>query len=256
MFSILQHRAQPAERLVSANTRPAIACVDDATPQVYQARRPEITVVYQLPKPLPNGQTQKHLKPEEFQDRLAMLLPKPREHRHSYHGVFAAHARLRKEVVARAGLPINEPPKVTRGVGDTQPQPSDEQGKAKDTDGQKGFGRFKGFVSGWAMLLARIYDVFPLVCPQCGGSMRVLSAVTEIQSVEKILTHINEPIEAPVMTPARWPPQAGFDFDQRVDDEGATDQTLILGSLLYWMLKLKVTLGTYWLMSFRCFFWH
>ena len=84
----------------------------------------------------------------------------------------------------------------------------------------------------------------------------MLSVVTEIQSVEKILTHINEPIEAPVMTPARWPPQAGFDFDQRVDDEGATDQTLILGSLLYWMLKLKVTLGTYWLVSFRCFCWH
>ena len=94
------------------------------------------------------------------------------------------------------------------------------------------------------MLLARIYDVFPLVCPQCGGSMRVLSVVTEIQSVEKILTHINEPIDAPVMTPRRGPPQAGF------------DQTLILGSLLYWMLKLKVTLGTYWLVSFRCFFWH
>ena len=174
-----------------------------------------------------------------------MLLPKPREHRHSYHGVLAAHARLRKEVVARAGLPINEPPKVTRGDGDTQRQPSDEQGKAKDTDGQKGFGGFKDGVSCRAMLLARIYDVFPLVCPQCGGSMRVLSVVTEIQSVEKILTHINEPIEVPVMTPARWPPQAGFDFDQRVDDEGTIDQTLILGSLLYWILKFKVTLGKY-----------
>lgn len=130
---------------------------------------------YQLPKPLPNGQTQLHLKPEEFLDRLAMLLPRPREHRHSYHGVLAANARLRKELVARAGLPINKPPKVTRGDGDTQPQPSDEQGKAKDTDGQKGFGGFKDVVSCWAMLLARIYDVFPLVCPQCGGCMRVLS---------------------------------------------------------------------------------
>ena len=55
----------------------------------------------------------------------------------------------------------------------------------------------------------------------------MLSVVTEIQSVEKILTHINEPIEAPVMTPARGPPQAGFDFDQRVDDDWAIDQTLI-----------------------------
>ena len=65
-------------------------------------------------------------------------------------------------MVARAGLPIDEPPKVNRGDGDTQPQPSDEQSKEKDTDGQKGFGGFKDVVSCWAMLLARIYDVFPL----------------------------------------------------------------------------------------------
>ena len=69
-------------------------------------------------------------------------------------------------------------------------------------DGQKGFGGFKGVVSSWAMLLARIYDVFPLVCSQCGGSMRVLSFVTEVQSVEKILTHIDEVIKALVMAPA------------------------------------------------------
>ena len=94
-------------------------------------------------------------------------------------------------------------------------------------EGQKGIGGFKDVVGCWAMLLARIYDVFPLVCPQCGGSMRVLSFVTEIQSVEKILTHNNEPIDAPVMAPARGPPQAGFDFDQRVDDDWAFDQALI-----------------------------
>jgi len=86
---------------------------------------------------------------------------------------------------------------------------------------------FKDVVSCWAMLLARIYDLFPLACPQSGGSRRVFSFVTEISSVEKILTHINEPIEAPVMAPVRGPPQAGFDFDHRVNDDWAFDQTLI-----------------------------
>tara|TARA_B110000977_G_C10888975_1_gene420658 strand:- start:423 stop:596 length:174 start_codon:yes stop_codon:yes gene_type:complete len=57
--------------------------------------------------------------------------------------------------------------------------------------------------------------------------MRVLSFVTEVQSVEKILTHINAPINEPFMAPALGPPQAGFDFDQRVDDDWAFDQTLI-----------------------------
>ena len=77
------------------------------------------------------------------------------------------------------------------------------------------------------MLLARIYDLFPLACPQSGGSRRVFSFVTEISSVEKILTHINEPIDASVMAPARGPPQAGFDFDQRVDDDWAYNQTVM-----------------------------
>ena len=48
---MLQHRAQQAEHPehpVYANTRPPIASVADATPQVYQSRRPERTVPYQL----------------------------------------------------------------------------------------------------------------------------------------------------------------------------------------------------------------
>jgi hypothetical protein len=57
--------------------------------------------------------------------------------------------------------------------------------------------------------------------------MRVLSFVTEVQSVEKILTHINAPINEPFMAPARGPPQECFDFDPRVDDDWAFDQTLI-----------------------------
>ncbi len=30
----------------------------------------------------------------------------------------------------------------------------------------------------WAVLLARIYEVLPLLCPVCGGPMRILSFLT------------------------------------------------------------------------------
>ena len=30
----------------------------------------------------------------------------------------------------------------------------------------------------WALLLARIYEVFPLLCPKCGGEMRIIAFVT------------------------------------------------------------------------------
>ena len=84
----------------------------------------------------------------------------------------------------------------------------------------------------WAMLLARIYEVFPLVCPRCGGEVEIISFITEAPTVRAILTHIGEPAEAPPLSPSRGPPawelfdqaveldpvdpEAEFDFDQSV----------------------------------------
>jgi hypothetical protein len=28
----------------------------------------------------------------------------------------------------------------------------------------------------WAVLIARIYEVFPLLCPMCGGQMRIIAS--------------------------------------------------------------------------------
>ena len=42
------------------------------------------------------------LSPFEFLDRVADLVPRPRKHRHRYHGVFALNHRLRKAVTSLA----------------------------------------------------------------------------------------------------------------------------------------------------------
>ena len=39
-------------------------------------------LVYRLPKPRPDGQTVLYLTPLEFLDKLAVLIPSPRKHRH------------------------------------------------------------------------------------------------------------------------------------------------------------------------------
>ena len=39
----------------------------------------------------------------------------------------------------------------------------------------------------WALLLARIYAAFPLICPRCGGEMRIIAFITEALIVQKIL---------------------------------------------------------------------
>ena len=64
------------------------------------------------------------------------------------------------------------------------------------------------------MLLARIYEVFPLVCTHCGTEMRIISFVTDTASVTRILEHIGEPTKAPVLLPARGPPAWEETFDQ------------------------------------------
>ena len=65
-------------------------------------------LIYQLPKPLPNGQTKLILSPLEFIDKLVRLVSAPNVHRHRYFGVLAPNSPIRKQVVNMAGKVINE----------------------------------------------------------------------------------------------------------------------------------------------------
>ncbi len=44
--------------------------------------------------------------------------------------------------------------------------------------------------------------------------MYLIAFILEPEVVEKILSHIGEPTEPPVVLPARAPPQMAMDFDQ------------------------------------------
>ena len=57
-----------------------------------------------------------------------------------------------------------------------------------------------------AVLIARIYEVFPLVCPICGGPMRIIAFITYSADIRQILEHIGAETEPPRITPARGPP--------------------------------------------------
>ena len=43
--------------------------------------------------------------------------------------------------------------------------------------------------SAWAKLIAKVYEVDPLVCARCGSRMRVLAVNTDAAEVKKILRH-------------------------------------------------------------------
>jgi len=49
----------------------------------------------------------------------------------------------------------------------------------------------------WAVLIARIYEVFPLLCPVCGGQMRLIAFITDGTQIRKILDHIGVDSQSP-----------------------------------------------------------
>ena len=58
------------------------------------------------------------------------------------------------------------------------------------------------------------YDCFPLVCPNFGRDMELITFVTEPGSIKPILEHLGLPTEPPRVAPARGPPDQSLDFDQ------------------------------------------
>jgi len=43
---------------------------------------------------------------------------------------------------------------------------------------------------GWAEMIRKVYEVDPMVCPKCGGRMKVVAFITEFGAVDRIIDHI------------------------------------------------------------------
>jgi len=167
---------------------------------------PEARLLYRFPKPTPDGRTEILISPLQLLERLARFVPPPRVHRHRYHGVLAPHARLRAAIVAlgRPGLeseasaPLD--PASTAGSCAALPDPPPRPASPA---------RIR-----WAVLLTRIYEVLPLLCPACGGTMSILAFLTDPPVVSAILLHLDLLHRPPPLSPARGPPQGDLLFDQ------------------------------------------
>ena len=155
------------------------------------------------------------LTPLELIDRIAALVPPPRTHRHRYFGVLAPNSPLRAAVTVLAQPTALQPESIETaqlaggvpGValpGNAAPPAPAHQPK-----------RVAHYL--WAVLIARIYEVFPLVCPLCGGQMRIIAFITHSADIRQILHHIGVECEPPHITPARGPP-LWDDCDVPVED--------------------------------------
>jgi Putative transposase len=112
----------------------------------------------------------------ELIERIAALVLPPRTHRHRYFGVLAPNLPLRA-VVAALAAPMQASIKYAVPAHYL-----------------------------WAVLIARIYEVFPLLCPICGGQMRIIAFITHSADIRRILDHIGMESQPLHIAPARGPP--------------------------------------------------
>jgi hypothetical protein len=161
------------ERLCRYVTRPAI-CLARLTV------RADSKIQYELKNPFRDGTTHILFSPLDFLSKLAALVPKPRHNLVRYHGVFAANAKLRKQIV-----PENDKRrKKVEDKGDNKTRKKTEQPAKRDE-----------LVAPltWAQRLKRVFNIDITLCPICGGTMRVIADITDPDIIQKILDHLTGP---------------------------------------------------------------
>jgi len=202
---------------------------------------PDGRLAYRLKTRWRDGTTHILMERSELLERLAPLIPPPRAHQVRYHGLLAPCASGRDRVVPRMSAdadslylsarrdrdtagPGASPDAVTE-LGAVSPQPTSESGASKNSIAQpaqqdQASGRNETGTPAesapaarrtgrhpWAELLQRVFEIDVLCCPNCGGKMRILAAITDPDVARRILECLS--------LPARAPPNAPAEFSER-----------------------------------------
>jgi hypothetical protein len=129
-----------------------------------------------------DGTTGIVLSPAALLERLAALVPPPRAHTVTYHGVLAGHSALRAAIVP------NPPKRSCHGVLRSPRLPLPGPGPHR---------------LHWADLLARVFAVDAFACPRCDGRMVVRAVVLPGGAAFTVLRGLQQS--------ARGPPGERFD---------------------------------------------
>jgi hypothetical protein len=63
----------------------------------------------------------------------------------------------------------------------------------------------------WARLIRKVYEVDPLLCPECGGTMKIIAFIEDPDVIFRILKHLNMLEKDEENAAARGPPEAVLD---------------------------------------------
>ena len=182
-------------------------------------RLPDGRLLYHLRHRWRDGTIQIVFEPHQLLARLVPLIPAPRAHQVRYHGVFAPCAGWRDRVVPAGSrtckaarpehcrcVPDEETGQGGPGVdGGDSASPPDR--RAQQQSAAAGSGRpLRRYT--WADLLRRVFALDVLECPDCGGRMRILSAIHPPEATRAILQCLGLPSRAPPIAPARPKPES------------------------------------------------
>jgi len=175
-------------------------------------------LVYQFQRPLPDGRTHEILSAMDLMKRLAELIPPPWINMVRYYGALAPNAKIREQVVMLSG-----PSEALRqrlqqsaeemGLDHHEDTLDSKTGSAKE---KKDEARKRASKT-WAVLMARIFEFLPLICPRCGHEMKMVGFIVESENVRKVLEHLELPTKAPTPYPPRAPPQMELEYVGTVD---------------------------------------
>jgi hypothetical protein len=148
-------------------------------------------ILYALRHPY-RGKTHAVFTPRTLLERLCAMIPFPRRHLLTYHGVLAPASSWRNEVVP-------DPPRGTRHEDAASSPAANGVADGRDRDR-----RYR-----WAELMKRAFELDVLVC-ECGAEREVIACITDRAVARRILRHLGLSDEPPVSTPPRAPPVLDF----------------------------------------------
>ena len=172
-------------------------------------------VLYEMKRPLRDGTTTLSLHPADFLRRIASLVPPPRVHLTRYHGLFAPNARDRARVVRVPHLAGENASRCRHGG--PKPTPIQLLVDAHPIGDP--------YRIPWADLLKRSFASEVFRC-DCGGTRRVLAAITRPEAIERILGHLGLPTKVPELAPARPRPRSRAQPSRAGPQAGAASAVL------------------------------
>ena len=134
------------------------------------------------------------MEPVEFLYKLALLVPPPRKNLVRYYGALGPNSPLRELLVEAA----------SKGTARARLREKKAAVCAQ--------------LRSWAACLARVFEVFPLVCPKCSVEMVPVAVIMRDRELVRLLTYLGLETEFPKMAPARTKAPEVYDCGPPVDD--------------------------------------